>query len=114
MNGKGSHVANITAMENEQKSVRLVRQYDRPEFATKPTLEDTKRDKRVELQYYKREVRRQRDQIRRLREEIEDTIKMLVAALQEGKEETIGQIERRLSRLKGALAYVGSDDYGGR
>lgn len=47
------------------------------------------------------------DRARRLKEEIKSEIEMLTAALEEEKEETIDQVKRRISRLRGALDYRG-------
>lgn len=94
-----------------EKTVPIVKQYDRPEFRTKPTRVDLERSDRVELAYLRGQIAALKDKVRRLKEEIEDEVKMLNAALYDDKQETIGQVQRRISRLKGALEYRGSSDY---
>ena len=106
----GTHDAKPATMDGE-KTVRLVKQYDRPEFTTKPTPEDQISKSKLELKMLRMDIRALQDEKRRLREEIEDTIKMLTAALLEDKEETPEQVKRRISRLKGALEYRGRYDF---
>lgn len=94
-----------------EKTVPIVKQYDRPEFRTKPTRIDKGRSDRVELAHLRGQIAALNDKVRRLKEDIQDEIRMLTAALYEDKQETIGQVQRRISRLKGALEYRGSSEY---
>lgn len=107
---QGFQVAKTGAMESEQP-VRIVKQYDRPDFATKPNRVDEKRAHKTELLFLRGKLAEQSDQIRRLKEEIMDEIKMLIAALEENEQETQGQVQRRISRLKGSLEYRGRPDF---
>lgn len=109
MSRHGSQVANSRPMPGLK--VRIVKQYDRPDFQTKPTPEDEERADRTELRFLREKLREQKDQIRRLKEEIKDEIKMLTAALEDDIQETIGQVQRRISRLKGSLEYRGRADF---
>lgn len=92
------------------KPVRLVKQYDRPETRAPSTPDDVTATLKLEVKILRMEIAELEDQRHRLCIEIEDTIKMLTAALQENKEETIEQVRRRISRLKGALEYRGRVD----
>lgn len=94
-------------LSTDNTLVSLVREYTRPEFRTKPNKIDLRRANTVELQYLRGQLTEQKDKIRRLREEIEDEIKMLAAVIEDDKKESIGNIKRRISRLKGALEYRG-------
>jgi hypothetical protein len=93
-------------MESKQ-TVRIVKKYDRPDFNSKPNIEDETRADKTELSFLRAKLAEHKDQIRRLKEEIADEIKMLSAALYDDQQESMGQIERRISRLKGALEYRG-------
>jgi FtsZ-binding cell division protein ZapB len=94
----------------DAKTVRLVKKYDRPDFRT-PKLRDEPAKLNVDIQILKMEMAELKDQRRRLRQEIEETIKMLTAALEDNKQETVDEVRRRISRLKGALEYRGRYDY---
>jgi len=107
---QGFQIAKPVSMPDEA-TVRIVREYARPEFKTKPDKQDKKRIERTELAYLKDQVARLKDQVRRLSEEVESEIKMLTSALNDDKQESIGQVERRISRLKGALEYRGRSDF---
>lgn len=107
----GPELAKPAAMRDGQKTVRLVKQYDRPEFRTKPTRDDTAARLKQDLKILRMELAELKDQRRRLHEEVNDTIKMLIAALEDGKEETETEIRRRISRLKGSLEYPGRHDF---
>lgn len=100
-----------TAAMQDGKTVQLVKKYDRPDFNTKPTLDDKRAKDRLELKMLRMDMNALKDQQRRLREEIEDCIKMLTLALEENRAETAEQVKRRISRLKGALEYRGRCDY---
>ena len=108
MPSQGSQIAKPVPVE---KTVRIVKIYPRPEFNVKPKKEDFRRQELTELSYLRSTIATQKDKIRRLKEEVEDQIKMLKAALEEDRQETVDQVKRRISRLQGALAYRGSDDF---
>jgi flagellar biosynthesis/type III secretory pathway protein FliH len=109
----GPPLAKPAAMPDE-KTVRLVKQYDRPDFRAKLNPNKTTLRSHVDLQVLHMEIAELKDQRRRLREEIESTIKMLTQAIEEGKEETVEQVKRRISRLKGSLEYRGRWDFSER
>lgn len=90
-----------------EKTVRLVKRYDRPVATTPPTREDQQREDATELGLLRERLAEANDRVRRLKEEVKSQIEMLTAALEEGKEETIDQVKRRISRLRGALEYRG-------
>lgn len=94
-----------------EKTVRLVKQYDIPAARSLPTPDDRAAKDKLELKLLRMDVRALQDEKRRLREEIEDTIKMLTQALEENKEETAEQVRRRISRLRGSLEYRGRCDF---
>lgn len=89
--------------------VLVVKEYPRPEFRTPTTKEDTDRADRVELGFLRGDIKRHKDKIRRLEDELSDEIKMLTAAM-DGVAETYDEVKRRISRLRGAIAYVGRMD----
>lgn len=102
----GSRFADQPVSMARTEKVLVVKEYPRPQFRTPTTKEDTDRADRVELGFLRGDIKRHKDKIRRLEEEIMDEIKMLTAAM-EGTAETYDQVKRRISRLKGALAYIG-------
>ena len=102
-----SKLQSVERVQDDQSTVRLVKQYERPETRQKPTPDDVTARLKVEIKMLEMSILEFKDQRRRLREEIEDTIKMLTAAMEERKEETFDQVRRRISRLKGALEYRG-------
>lgn len=109
----GPPLAKSTTMPDE-KTVRIVKQYDRPDFRAKVAPGETTLRSHIDLQVLHMEIAELKDQRRRLREEIESTIQMLTQAIEEGKEETIEQVKRRISRLKGSLEYRGRWDFSER
>ena len=111
MRSHGSHLAKPAPVQERDKIVPLVKQYDRPEFRTKPSRIDKKRAEAADLASLHRQIAELKDKVRRLSEEIKDEIKMLQGALYDDKHETFGQIERRISRLKGSLEYLGRSDF---
>jgi hypothetical protein len=106
----GKPIAHPPAMP-DTRTVRLVKHYNRPDFNTRPRPGDIAAKLRLELKMLEMELRERNDQIRRFREEIEDMIKLLTAAVEEDKQETAEQIRRRVSRLKGSLEYKGRYDF---
>lgn len=106
---QGFQVAKDGAMDSKQ--ISIVKRYERPEFRSKPSVEDQRRADKTELSFLRAKLAEQKDQIRRLKEEILDEIKMLSSALYDDEQESIGQIQRRISRMKGALEYRGRADF---
>jgi hypothetical protein len=106
----GKSLAKEPAMP-DSRTVRLVKHYDRPDFKTRPRPGDIAAKLRLELKIAEMELRQRHDQIRRFREEIEDMIKLLTAAVEEDKQETAEQLRRRISRLRGSLEYKGRCDF---
>lgn len=90
-----------------QKTVRLVKRYDRPEASSLPRRDDLQREDTTELALLREKLAEANDRVRRLKQEVTSEIEMLTAALNEQKEETIDQVRRRISRLRGALEYRG-------
>lgn len=106
----GPSLANPSGMSDGERTVPLVKEYPHPEFRTKPP-EDEPARLRLELKMLRMELTAIKDQRRRLREEIKDTITLLTEALEDDKQETVDQLRRRISRLKGSLEYPGRYDY---
>jgi hypothetical protein len=107
----GAHVAKTPTVPAQRDSVRLVKRYDRaPDRISLPTLTNGDSFK-VELDYLRGELKAANDRVRRLREEVTETVKMLTLALEDCREESPDQVKRRISRLKGALEYPGSTKF---
>lgn len=108
----GAPVANGNAVPNsDDDEVSVIKQYPEPNFRTAPTPDDVSRHKRLTIAELCQENAALRDRIRRLEEQIKDEISMWSLALSENKKETVDQVRRRISRLKGSLEYKGRDDY---
>lgn len=103
----GPKVAVAVHVPDGAKTVRLVKRYDRPVASSPPTREDQHREQTTELALLRERLAEAKDRERRLREEIKSEIEMLNAALEEEKDETIDQVRRRISRLRGSLEYPG-------
>ncbi len=109
--GKGSQVAQAQAMPTDDETVSIIKEYARPEFNQKRTPDDIIRQVKAGVADLRAENAALKDRVRRLSEEIQSEIKMLTAALAESKQETVDQVRRRISRLKGSLEYPGRVDY---
>lgn len=109
--GKGLQVAHAAVMPTDDETVAIVKEYPRPEFNQKRTPDDTIRQIKAGVADLRAENAGLKDRVRRLSEEIQGEIKMLTAALSENKQETVDQVRRRISRLKGSLEYPGRTDY---
>jgi predicted RNase H-like nuclease (RuvC/YqgF family) len=108
---KGSEFAQAQAMPTDDETVSIVKEYPRPEFNRKRTPDDTIREIKAGVADLRAENAALKDRIRRLEEEIQSEIKMLTAALAQNQQETIDQVRRRISRLRGSLEYPGRTDY---
>jgi hypothetical protein len=100
----------LDIVAKSEKRISIIKEYPRPAPKTLSYTDDKDRAKRVELQYLRSEVKRQKDKIRRLEREIIDEVQMLISVLNDGKQETYEQIKRRISRLKGSIEYLGRED----
>jgi predicted RNase H-like nuclease (RuvC/YqgF family) len=109
--GKGSEVAQAQVMPTDDETVTIIKEYPRPEFNRKRTPDDIIGKIKAGVADLRAENAALKDRIRRLSEEIQNEIKMLTAALSENKQETVDQVRRRISRLKGSLEYPGRTDY---
>ncbi len=109
--GKGSPLAQAGIMPNNEDTVSIIKEYARPEFNQKRTPDDVIRQIKSGVADLRAENAALKDRIRRLEQEIQSEIKMLTAALSENKQETVDQVRRRISRLKGSLEYPGRTDY---
>ncbi len=108
---KGPPIAEAGAMPDNEGTVSIIKEYPRPEFNRKRTPDDVIRQIKSGVADLRAENAALKDRIRRLEQEIQSEITMLTAALAENKQETVDQVRRRISRLKGSLEYPGRVDY---
>ena len=92
-------------------SINPIKSYAAPRFAKKvialPNQDDLIRQLRAELSHLSDKVARAADQQRRLREEIAEEIKIWTGLLESGEKVSFDYMKRRISRLRGSLAYPG-------
>ncbi len=109
--GKGSPLAKAGVMPTDDDTVSIIKEYARPEFNQKRTPDDIIRQVKAGVADLRAENAALKDRIRRLEQEIQSEIKMLTVAMSENKQETVDQVRRRISRLRGSLEYPGRTDY---
>lgn len=109
--GKGPPIAEAGAMPDNDGTVSIIKEYPRPEFNQKRTPDDVIRQVKSGIADLRAENAALKDRLRRLEQEIQSEITMLTAALSESKQETVDQVRRRISRLRGSLEYPGRTDY---
>lgn len=103
----GLPIAKSASVTLEEKLIAFVKDYTVPRPDTLKRAEnDTRRQISIDISYLRAENRRQKDRIKRLEYEIRDQINLMERAI-EGHRETYDQVKRRISRLKGSLAYPG-------
>lgn len=98
-------------LDTDDTEVSVIKEYESPKFINGPTPDDVLRQARLLAAELKADNGALKDRIRRLEEQVNDEIKMWTQALQEGKKETVDQVKRRISRLKGSLEYLGRADF---
>lgn len=93
-----------------KEAVIPVKLYARPEFNTKPTLDDEIRLHKTEIAVLQDQLKCLRDKIYKMEAMLRNELKMWKRGLLDGEWESPDTVKRRLSRIQGAIDYKGRAD----